>query len=554
MKLLLFLIMMMPLFGEKMEIVAYHVGKGTTVIEVSRNYYFQEESEDGFLMAGKRYLPREEAAKRKLALPQADEIVALERAPFESRFFGKGDQLYDVTKYVNFGKGVLSPDSQLIFNETSGKLVVKGPELTLMLLTDFFKRVDRPLMVTLRAAVYEVPRASLDEEKHRLRRKPNARKPLVDFEAKSRSGDVSRSEGGDLKLVWTPGYGWDPLMIDSLIDLKGKVKTSAGEVSLAWEAGIISYAGIAQLTELGMIGNSETSLLLSVLVTTRMMDGVALSDVVLSEDDAARDEARLAEAAVRYSEMTTVRQDDGRVLVSWRLPYDFLSFLDPNPLADGVDPFADSEEGVEETEQGIRREELIEADAGISIPRKTGDRIVNFRPRLEVQGIQFGEEDYAAYNAETKQLVAVLSEVQAELLDAVCRAASYTLPTLIETTFTIFEADQDFRVDELSRKDVKMISRLGGVSRPGDSSRSHLSLGAEVFDAEFGTNIGASDITIDLMPRVRQSLGKKVELALESSLTLKSGIPQIAQKFYQDGKWKALVIDARVRSLMDERR
>jgi hypothetical protein len=535
--------------GEELEIVSYHVGKGMSPQELSMRFYFEGSDDDPFDTGGS-FDSREVDEEGKWRLIFDEEIVPLDGLPFKSRFFGEGNQIFDVSKHVNFGVGVLTPESQVILNETTGKIVVKAPEMTLMLLTDFFRQVDRPVVAILDLAIYEIPVADLEGEKKKLTRIPHGRNALSEIQLTSRSGAMEIAEGGEFKVTWEPGFGRDLKIVDSRIEFGGVVKDSAREVAFSWKTGTTTFAGIPFVTELGSLGDSEKALLLSVLTTIRMIDGTALGDLVVGEDDGRSAFERFSNG--NRSNWRSISKGGGKVLTTFRPSYNFFQFIRINAGGSGgveLDPFADVGGEVDES---IRRELLLGEDSRIPIPRAIGDRVVNLKPAFEAQGIGFGEGDFAVQNMDTGQVISLLSKTQTVLLDAIIWHCDWDSPTQIETSLIVLEGDREFGMDELTRKDVRTVSRLGGVTRPGDSSSHSLRLDGHSLASKLEPNLGASGDVIDLRLAFEMTRAKEVELKLTSGMTLKSGVPQIVKSFRDGENWRALVVESRVRGLFDD--
>jgi hypothetical protein len=537
----------LPLVGEELEIVAYHVGKGMSPQELSFRYYFDERRDDPFGPEGLNDFRKEdEEGKRRLF--NDDEIAPLKKAPFESRFFGEGDQIYDVSKHVNFGKGVMTSESQVILNETSGKIVVKAPEMTLMLLPDLFKRVDHPVVATLNLAIYEVPVADLEGEKKRLTRIPRGRDALSEIQLTSRAGGKAIAEGGGLKVTWEPNFGRYLEFVDSRIELGGVVKRITGEVALSWKTGRTTFVGIPFVTELGSFGDSEKTLL--VWTSIRVVDGTPLRELEAGKGDRRSALERFSTSMNPHRK--SIPKGGGKLLTTFRPHYSLFQFFQKNSWSNeggDLDPFADDRE---EVDDGIRRELLLVKDSKIPIPRAIGDHVVNLRPAFEAQAVKFEEGDYAAQNIETGQLISLLSETYTELLDATIGHFDWRFPTQIETSLIVLEGDREFGMDELTRKDVRTVSRLGGVSRPGDSSSHSLRLGELSLASKLSPYHGVEDDAVDLSLAFEMTRAKEVELKLTSEMTLKSGVPQMVQSFRDGEKWRALVVESRVRGLFDD--
>lgn len=551
--LLLLFLMVTPLFGEKLGVASYWVGKGMTPKDVSFRFYVSDEQDnvdpfaEASLTEGKK---ADEEGKRRIEYDE--KIPLLKSAPFTSRFFNPEDELFDVTPYLNFGKGVLTPESKIILNKSTGRLVVKAPEMTLMLLSDFFKRDDDPVVITMDARIYELAQKERAEQMKRLQKDPSAMEAIAELGVTSRPGDKVSAEGGGLNLAWEPNVDKELQIIDSRINLAGSVMTSSGKVDVSLQTAIASYHRIPLLMELGSLGDSEKTLVLSVVATVRTLDGTLHDELVLNEVDHRTDRERLAP---RFwdSQRIDKKLEGGRVLSSLFVPPNFWYFLMPNNTdGEGTDPFADAGDAHERELAEVMRKLLITPDASIPIPRRAADRVIDFKGPLEENGVKFGKDDFAVMNIETGQLLVALDWVHLELLDAIMSATCIHLPSHVETSLTLLEGDREFGMKDLLRHDVKQISRISAYARPGDEAHASLASGKQVVTLDLGPNIGASGDILDLRMVFKLKGQAGVESSINSGVTLRSGMPFIIQRYRHGEKWRVLIVESAVKNLSDD--
>jgi len=447
--------------------------------------------------------------------------------PTKSRFIAKGDRLWDLThslrKAIPDAKGIDSA----IYNARTGRLIVKGDEVV-HTRVDFLSQSEARRMskyVRFTAQVYRVPSKGLNlREQGRIKLAENA-ESVAELSAIAQTGQEMEVEvnGGSLKLHLNV-TGW---MADECLSVYLGLNGKIGANTFDFGSSILVSNECPIVISLGGLGGGN-EWMLRVLPEYFFIDGVRWSDRILDARGPLPGPTDRYQGAGAKNDWK-IDSNTGKSLRICRVPFDFLSFLHFAPgLPDGSSPF------------------LVLKSWSPTILMNLQDRVFDCRKILEEQGITFGVDDYACMVEGTSVIYLKLDHSQTILFDRILKASELESPRMIVGNFALLEGKKEIKLPDLNRADVRRLAKAGLVCRPGHIERLKLGHGADNLSIEVEPQIGTKNNVVDMRSKVVLTRNDTEGYRWEAGTFTLSGEPQIVQSHKIEGKWYALVVDARI--------
>jgi len=514
---------------------------------IERAYYFGVQD-----LRSWRFEPEDDSDPFAVDEPldaEADErpqILPLGEAPFKSHFFSEGDQLFDLTK--DFSDLVL-PDAKVvcaIYNQTSGRIVLRGNEDAHFHMKSLMEEVARssPYSIQLGVKVFQEPRKGIGVGLRDGRALLTNNKSMAELEVLARPGveaDVLLPGGVlDMNVVAQAGREFE--WVDIGLHVSGVVRGRSFELA----TGLTCARGIPSVVEMGSLGDNDV-LVLCVIPEIVFMGGVKWSEGVLDSNGRSLEVPDDFLRRHQFEEVRKVDPKTGKVFQNFSVPPTFIDFLDAGGDSGESDPFATDEE--DQRARPTPRPSMKKWDARVIA--RPGDRVIDMKPLLELQGVQFAKGDFACLVENTSILYAELSLENMELMDAILVDGLRHPPRLVMCSIALVQSDEKIEGENLNRDGIRCLRKATVVARPGQNASLVLEEGFKKLSFEVEPQVGANDNIIDLMGILELRNGDSEELHWKSGVTLVSGKSQVVQSYQKDGKWYALLVEARAESLTD---
>jgi len=475
------------------------------------------------------------------------DIVRLGNVPYQSPYLSEGDELWDVSAEFAKDAGRRRLFEWAIFNETTGYFVFKGkPEM--MDLIDALARaeiVELPRTVLVNAKVYRVRRKNVGISKWKVSDLEKRHKSLLEAEVMTRPGQEVIFKGGDgsIDLRLEPQVG----AVDEAIDLVFMIEGEVEGQSFSIKTGMTGFNGLSSIIEMGSIGGEET-LLLVIKPEIFLLGGVRLNDAVLDVENPSPSPAEKL-IPPEVEEKWPVVPKTGKMFRTFLVPPTFASFLDSGGGTDETgDPFAVDSDEVESTKKHSR---FLLKKWDPRVKGGAAGNVYDMKNLFELQGVIFKEGDFAVLVANAGLLYAKLDPLQMELLDAICSLSGPEYPRMIFVNFSLLEGTTKIEISDLGRKNLKEKFKSGLMALPGRKSTLNLKNDFYSLSTENEPQVGVKDDVIDLRGKVVFSKGKETLFEWVSGITLTSGKRQIVSSYAHDGKWYALMVEAKVEEMAD---
>ncbi len=521
MKLLLFLFMMMPLLGEKMEIVAYHVGKGMSAEDLRDQLYWANEDPFG---AG-------ESLK--------GEIKPLTAPLFKSRFLGLEDTLFDFSAlFADVSDRKKGDSLNAVFNQTRGKLVFQGSERARMeIVIRSLSGFDNETYVEVKLAVYDVPNRDLDKMRGLESELPRSAKKIEEALLTAKSGEKGKIETPEWRIECEPIAGGGSY-VELRLDVRASFVIEGKSHQFEFMTGLAAADGVPSYLEIGAIGLQDRTAVLAVTTTQKFIDGTDAREEYLEE----KETSSVIEEALNglrrdfgYPSLSPT-QENGRVFMEIIVPPTFVSFISGSGGAGSeVDPFASDNEVTQPKLKTFKKAHPL-------IRWRMAGRLMDLSDLMRRQGIKIQEDDFVVLNQGT--ISALLPPDQMELLLAITQGSGPDIPSYVGFSITLLESNEPFTIDEIGETRVLRVNRLGLRARPGDKSTGILSSGAENLEVTLEPNIGARGSIIDLRLAYQYKVGKESQLTYETVMTVPAGQAVLTAQHQHEGKWRALLVKA----------
>ena len=136
-------------------------------------------------------------------LERMPEMKVLEKAPFKSRFFNDGDEIYDASPLFDPLIPKKTSGFSAVLNESTGRLVVRGEAGHQFLVKAVVVRGDVPIVIEGQVDLYLLPQAKDLSSAMDLKYLPKGWKKLRSLTVVGRSGNQveGKAPSGDLKVI-----------------------------------------------------------------------------------------------------------------------------------------------------------------------------------------------------------------------------------------------------------------------------------------------------------------------------------------------------------------
>lgn len=455
----------------------------------------------------------------------------LKSPPFESKLFREGDVLYDFKVFKKQLEPVQGQLAHLIYNSTTGRMIVKGEASTHWLFHSLAIRNAEESPQTIELAfdflednqtIFATTHRTLPGQTTLLEtgQKPNRLK--IETEAHT---------------YYEDNYTECRLVIDGLI------RNQAFKL----DTGLVLVNGIPSPIELGKTNPKEKPLTLYITAHAILHGDVRKSDLILDEN------ARPVTPGKGFNAHHKLYQDGikdpetGLLFKAYRLPPTFLTFIyssgnpEPSDVPSEENPFAKPAEdpfGADEPQvDGSQYVYLKKRDP--RVPASSTDRVLDLRKPLANMGVGFKENEFAVFNMETDTLYLLAEPLNQDLTAAIVTpAGSWGSHRSISIEAHLIESKIKPTADLLDKQEKTTLSRNALETLPGQSNT--LILGPIHFDVE--AQIDANDSIIEARFELTRREGKETTFETKTAVTLEVGVPQVVQSTFADGKWRSLII------------
>lgn len=456
---------------------------------------------------------------------KAAKLAPLKKLPFSSPHFNANDTLYDFKAFALFN-GIQPLPTHATYNQTSGRLVVQGDEAS----HNFFKSVAvetfKQLPVTLALKVEILQSDTL----------------ILTTDLKADPGqetNVTLSDANhELAVSWEAHTDSRLDLIDARFQIDGHVN----EQNLTLKIGTVAVVGLPQVIDLGMASPDQAPLELRLTGQVLLPGGISILETILDEKGNPTDILNLRAEQISAFHQGIVDPKTGKILRSYNVTPSF-KFIHWNPSASGgeEDPFSEHS-GDRPTTHGLTY--LTDWDPRIPAPPLAS--MVNFKWLLANTGVEFDNEDYAILNEKTDTLYVLANKAAHELTEGITRSHVH-LPRLIKADFQLIETAEKPSLKTLTNEPT-VLAKTSTITLPGQTSTTILG----AMQLELEAQIDANDSLIEARHIFQLVEGDhEPTFYHRSGLVYESGVPQIIQTTYLDGKWQSLVVTATSQSPFD---
>jgi len=505
-----------------------------------RAYYFGPQDLEDWKFSTQDDSGDDPFSDREMVEAESVRPLALKAVPYESVFFGEGDQLWDLKPDLEKTMGREVQILSAVYNQSTGRFVLRGTEyahsVVSVIAEGNAQKLPRMIQSTLQ--VFKVPRRSFGVTQWDGLKLANEETCLAEIVCATKPGQKASSEVGDglLSVEIEPNVG----MYDEWVDIRAKISGSLEGEDFKISTGMTGFNGYPFAMELGAIGQGDV-LVLTINPEIYFASGVKWSERVLDpkERGSSVEERLLAQYPPEVKE---VDSETGKVFKSFQVPPTIISFLD---IGDGTgesdDPFADDESPV------LRSSVcpvLMEWSPKV-IARK-GDRVLDLRGLLQNQGVKFSDGDFAVMIEGQSSVSIEVGPEQMELVEAILDAGGLAIPRMVTCSVALIRGTQKIVGLNLERGDLRCVGKSVIVGKPGLKSSLELVVSGSKLVAVLEPNVGAFDDLIDL--RVDFSLQEEDRKlsGFRSGVASYSGHPIIAQQFYDGESWFALLVESKI--------
>ncbi len=443
--------------------------------------------------------------------------------PFDSPHFRTGDTLYDFKAFKENLKNIDGKLEHAIYNETTGRFIVKGePSAHWLFHSLAIRTAERsPQLIELSFEFLEDNQTIF----------ATTIRTLPGQATEVKVGAITHK----LQLITEALTYHEDNYTECSLKLDGTIRNQPFKL----HTGLHLIDGIPNPIELGMTNPEEKPLTLYLTSHVILHGDVRKSDLILDESGqpVKRDKRFNAHHQLYQEGITDAKT--GFLLQAYRLPPTFLTFLSSNSdnQAD-PDPFGG---GAEATPEEIDYKYLKNRDP--RIPASPTDRVIDITDLLAKNGVGLQHGEFAAFNLETDTLFVLAKPITNELIQGIVTpVGSWGNLRSITTQIKLIESSVKPTPQSLGKEDQTTLFQTAIDALPGQSSS--LILGPLHLDLE--AQIDANDSIIESRLELTEKSGKETTLQFKSGLTLETGIPQIVQSTFVNGKWQSLVVTGTV--------
>lgn len=201
------------------------------------------------------------------------------------------------------------------------------------------------------------------------------------------------------------------------------------------------------------------------------------------------------------------------------------------------DPFAENDEKEPSTPMFSN---LTRWDARIPVTPLA--RMADCKWLLRNSGVDLDEDDYAIVHEDSSTLYVLGDKTAQELVEGIVRYTDRFPPRLIEANLQLIETAAKPTLESLKNKPT-LLAQATTIALPGQSST--LTLGPMHLDLE--VQIDSNDSLVEARFLFQLAEGEEEpSFSIKSGLNLESGIPQIVQSTFTEGKWQSLIMTATI--------
>lgn len=426
----------------------------------------------------------------------------LEKEPFESRFFEKGDKLRDFSKWAVscgfFMKG------EAVYNERTGRLVVRTEVRNHYLLQRYLEEF---LVWQLRAEVrvLKLPGVVLGRRDMQVGRIGKGGEELAGLSGLAWQGQETELRVPDGSFAWKAEFQtwFEDTTWDCRMDLVSEIP--GAEFSL--KTGLVGAMGIPTLIELGSLDGKST-LVASVQVGRVLSDGCDFDDWVQREKGGnVLLEQRMARD--RHKNREWIELENGKRYQAIPVPPTFWTFL-----ASGG-----SDEGRE--------------------PR-------TIRELFKENGVDLEEDDRVLWLAKGGVLAVEVSPLNLEMIHGITTAAGITdPPPVLGGSYVLVESEKRLKVQDLKKGGFRILKKICAAGLPGQGSHLVMGGGKLVIDSESQSN--ADDQYVATRATIRS--GKTEILKVEADSKVE--VPMILGQEKAGGRWRTWIGEFSARFIED---
>jgi hypothetical protein len=530
---LLTLCFILPLFAEKMEIVAYHVGKGTTGEELASDFAHSHYDRDPF----------EEAGDDPLVLVKRGKVL---KGPlFESRFFKEGDRLVDLSELVRLenGKRIEGP-LNVVLNETSGKVVVMGTNRSQTIVRNHYLSLEGADSIEYKAEIYDFPRTGLGLLKVNSKSLPESAVKLSEAMFSAFLGGRGEMVSKDWKLEFEGNTSGSDLFLDIRILMNASVDWRGKKDAIHLESRVVTCDGVPSYLELGNVDGGDRTLVLALTATMKLMDGTSAQDEILRETQSLS-QAALIRAWLSTLDSEPIPEGNQRIFRQFSVPPTFGEYL--SGPATSLDPFEE-----DEAERVLKPSLLREGLEDVNGILRRGGRIFDYSELFQNQGVKVGKRDFVVLIENSSTIYASLPADQMLLVGAITMSGGPEIPRNVVTEVTLLESEKSFSIEEVNDEGVRVVNRLVVRGRFGDRMIGKNSSNDRILSLTVEPNVGANGEHIDLGLDYHFKKSTGVELNLKTEIPLRSGGAKLTGQHRHGGKYRALLITAHGLGLAEE--
>ena len=463
------------------------------------------------------------------------------KPPFKSPHFRSGDKLWDFHKHPDFHEQITGKVNHLIFNETSGRIILFGDHHAHATLAGYahakLKREEKSLAVSLK--IYSL---KLTDSKAITLETLAGKDPAFEARFLNKPGEFAEHEFGpsDLNLTWEARIDDDCTIVECRLTLSGAIDTT----DISYQGGFTATTEAPLIFMVGKDADSDLTHLATIRSEIFLTSGIRFDDLILDQDG--QQLSRFPRAPIQDAHLNGERDPQtGHFFKAFQVPPAFLSFIATSgsgSIANGDDPFAADVPDPKPRDPKLKYAAKWPARV-IALPT---DQVVDTRNQLRENGVSFAKNDWAFLNVTTHTLFVLASETDLELVEGIgCFGCRYP-PHNVHTSLTLVESAEALTPADLTRGNLSIIARAESVGHPGQE----VVLQLEEIDLRHESQIEANE-EISLKLNFQTSSDQTKSTTVKADLTIPSAAPRILQAHKQGGKWLTLILKSSELSIYD---
>ena len=464
---------------------------------------------------------------------KALEMPRLAKAPFTSRFFKEGDQLFDVSSFFDSTLVSWTSGFQAVLNKTTGRLVINGGAGQHHLMEYLFVNGVVPIKVHSTFDLYVFPPAKGLIEAWSSETLPKGWKRLKTLSGVAGSGRnvLLKDDLGELTIETESFAGSSESIIGVRWWFGGKLQIEGEKVEIFGHRGDVALSGVSRLHDLGSFGKAGKRLSLVKKIEVKHEDGTSMDDFILREIPGLPYHFKNTRDYFERFDYSLPEEGKGKNIRKWPVPPTFEAFL-----TDGEPDQLDSEE-----------KEPLQKQL-----RKLG-RGVDLKRLLAKQGVDFEAEDTAFLFPDGGVLIVQADPQALELVDSICLSAGQSVPPNARIFAALMEYAEEPKEATFPIADGRILAQWAVIGTPGrgfdlKSKSKGLKMDIEI-EPQFG---GLDRGIVEVRWNGKFKLDGEEEMMVRSSVSVKSGEAIIVSKFRHKEIWRAVILRAEQRSVYDE--